>query len=173
MGFKKNYVIWQILYHFFSLYHVTYWKQPCDFIEIDDMIITRVQSYSSRQWALICANSADVYHWKQLEWQNWLLFAAFTMTKVSVFLIKQTTCLFQWRDAGLARWQTAPLFITTLIGLWYSVVLWHIGRFITELLFIRRLQPLKTSSFWNGPVSIILFFIYFTSLTKSCILLIL
>lgn len=58
------------------------------------MIITRVLCDSSQLCALICADSDYVYHWKQLEWQNWLLFAAFIMTKVSVFLIKQTTCLF-------------------------------------------------------------------------------
>lgn len=114
------------------------------------MIITRVLCDSSQLCALICADSDDVYHWKQLEWQNWLLFAAFIMTKVSVFLIKQTTCLFS--DVTPDRQGDRPRRYNNIDR---SVVFYGCTTYWTC-----HYRAYKTPSFWNGPVSIKKNFIY-------------
>lgn len=114
------------------------------------MIITRVLCDSSQLCALICADSDYVYHWKQLEWQNWLLFAAFIMTKVSVFLIKQTTCLFS--DVTPDRQGDRPRRYNNIDR---SVVFYGCTAYWTC-----HYRAYKTSSFWNGPVSIKKSFIY-------------
>lgn len=96
------------------------------------MIITRVLCDSLQLCALICADSDDVYHWKQLEWQNWLLFAAFIMTKVSVFFIKQTTCLFS--DVTPDRQGDRPRRYNNIdrsVG-FYGFTTYCIGHFIIE-----------------------------------------